>query len=91
MKKQILSEEIKRMQQLAGIIKENSTPEYDSILDIYNRRKDKMSPYEMSFFKSGGKGGSNPMYHISEEISSKFEHLIDYLDNNNIIIPFWVV
>lgn len=66
------------------VLKENSTPEYDSILDIYNRRKDKMSPYEMSFFKSGGKEGSNPMYHISEEISSRFEHLMDYLDNNNI-------
>lgn len=60
------------------------TSEYDSILDIYSRRKDKMTPTEMDFFKSGGKIGANFIYHLSDEVTLAIDKTMDYLDANNI-------
>lgn len=75
---------MKHLKRFNELIKENSTPKYDSILDIYNKRKEKMSPKEKQFFKTGGKEGDNFMYQLPQELSDRFEHLIEYLDNNNI-------
>ena len=63
---------------------ETFTSEYDSILDIYSRRKDKMTPTERDFFKSGGKIGANFIYHLSDEVTSAIDKTMDYLDANNI-------
>ena len=49
-------------------LKENSSPEYDSMLDIYNRRKDKMTQTEKDFFNSGGKDGANFYWRLNDDI-----------------------
>ena len=66
------------------ILNEDLGSKYDSILDIYNRRKDKMTSSEIDFFKSGGKQGENFMWNLPEDISSVVEETIDYLDANRV-------
>ena len=66
------------------LLKENSTPEYDSILDIYNTRKEKMTSSENDFLKSGGKTGGNFIFNLPDEIVSTAEKTMHYLDSNNI-------
>jgi hypothetical protein len=67
-----------------NFLKENSSPEYDSMLDIYNRRKDKMTQTEKYFFNSGGQDGANFYYRLNDDIKEAIDNTIDYLDDNNI-------
>lgn len=66
------------------ILNEGLDSKYDSILDIYNRRKEKMTPSETDFFKSGGKQGENFMWYLPEDIRLAVEETIDYLDYNRV-------
>ena len=66
------------------ILKEEVTPEYDSILDIYSRRKDKMTPTEKDFFNSGGKMGANFIHQLSDAVTLAIDKTMDYLDDNDI-------
>jgi hypothetical protein len=61
-----------------------STSEYDSILDVYNKRKDKMTDSEKNFFNSGGKIGKSFTYNLPDDMNDALDELIMYLDDNSV-------
>lgn len=81
-----MSEEMRNMMNSFKkfFLKENSSPEYDSMLDIYNRRKNKMTQTEKDFFNSGGKDGANFYWRLNDDIKKAIDNTIDFLDDNNI-------
>ena len=67
------------------LIKENTSKEYDDILDLYNKvGLEGMTPTEIDFLKSGGNIGQNFRYHIPDEIINIFDSVFRLLKQNNI-------
>jgi hypothetical protein len=70
---------------LQFITEANSNPEYDDILDTYNRfGLDGMSQVERDFLKSGGKIGSNIRYNLPENILAAFDQLFSLFEKDEI-------
>lgn len=88
MKKQILSEEIKRMQQLAGIIKENDEY-YDKILDFYNEVGiEGLSNDEVEYLKSGGQT-ELPNRFKSKISQEKYDNFVKGIEPTDLTASDW--
>jgi hypothetical protein len=86
MKNKLLSEELRRMQELSGIVLESKHYlKFDSFSDMKNRN----NKIDFDEFSGGREGNSdsdaiNRIYSLPKDIQNAFNKTINYLDTNNI-------
>jgi len=83
MKKQLISEEFKRMQKLAGILDENTL---GTKLDVSIGDNSFIVPYEELLYKIGQDHGNNDLYYEAEQaiFDKNFKALVNVLKDYSV-------